>query len=290
MSFLIEPFKLALKSILSNKLRSILTTMGVVIGVSAVITLVSMGEGAKSYVLNQVKGWGMGANSLEIHPGKEEMAMPELTITYEDTVALREKVKEIVYLVPEIVGKGNLKYGRKEYTPAFTMGTSPDYPLAINQKVVDGRFYSNAEENSRKHVVVLGKTVARKLFGEASPVGETIKINGSGFRVIGILEEKGSMLTYDMDDMALIPTTVAIGVLGTDKIWEILLTLGSEKQIDLAREGITRLLTYRHKKEDFHMHTQQGLIDIVNNILNALTGIVSAIAAISLLVGGIGIM
>lgn len=290
MTRLIEPFKIALSSLISNRVRSLLTTLGVIIGVAAVITLVSMGEGAKSYIINQVRGWGMGPNSLEIHPGKEEMALPELTITYEDTLALKEKVKNLVYVVPEVVGKGRIKYGKKEYTPAFTLGISSDYPLAVNQKVIEGRFYSRAEEASRRHVVVIGKTVAHKLFGELSPVGEKVKINSIGFQVIGILEEKGSMLSYDMDDMALIPTTVSQNVLGTDNIYEIFLTVENEQLVPQAIRDITDLLVKRHKKEDFHIHTQQGMIDIINNILNAMTGIVSAIAAISLLVGGIGIM
>ncbi|MFA5839482.1 MAG: ABC transporter permease [Candidatus Margulisiibacteriota bacterium] len=285
-----EPFKLALQSLLGSKLRTLLTTLGVVIGIAAVITLVSMGEGAKTYVLDQVRGWGMGANALEIHPGKAEMSMPELTLTYADTVAMKEHIPEIVYLVPEIIGKGRIKFGPTEYTPSFTIAVSADYPNAVSQKVTEGRFYSKAEEAGRKHVVVLGKTVANKLFGNSSAIGERIKINNIGFVVIGLLEEKGSMLTYDMDDMALIPTTVAENVLGKTKIIEIFLTIENEQLVPQAIKEITNLLVKRHKKEDFHIHTQQGMIDIINNILNALTGIVSAIAAISLLVGGIGIM
>ena len=206
---LVEPFKLALKSIISNKLRSILTTLGVIIGVSAVITLVSMGEGAKSYILNQLGGWGVGANSITIHPGDETASIPELNLTYSDTLALREKVKNLVYLMPEIVGRGLVKYGKTEYTPAFTMGVSSDYPFAYKQKAKEGRFFSHSEEVGRKRFAVIGKTVSRKLFGEYSPIGEKIKINGIGYIIIGTLEEKGSMLTYDMDDMVLIPSTLA---------------------------------------------------------------------------------
>src|SRR3989338_10191584 len=165
---LIDPLKIAYNSILSNKLRSLLTTLGVIIGVAAVITLVSMGEGAKSYILGQIGSWGLGANSLEIHQGKEEVALPELTLTYGDTLALREKVKNVVYVVPEVVGKGRIKYGKAEYTPSFTLGISSDYPLAVKQKTVEGRFYSRSEEDARRRVVVIGKTISRKLFGELS--------------------------------------------------------------------------------------------------------------------------
>ncbi|MFH1386366.1 MAG: ABC transporter permease [bacterium] len=287
---LIEPFKIAVQSIISNKTRSLLTTVGVIIGVAAVITLVSMGEGSKNYILNQVGAWGVGANSLTIHNGKEEMSMPELNLTYQDTVNLRQRVKNLEYLVPEFIGRGRLAFGKKTYSPSFTMGISADYPEAFKQRAVEGRFFSAAEEAGRKRVAVIGRTVARQLFGNFSPIGERIKINGVGFLVVGILEEKGTMMTYDMDDLALIPSTLSELVLGTKKIWELFLTVHDEKQVPQAIEEVKKTLIARHKKEDFHVHTQQGLIDIINNILNAMTGIVSAIAAISLLVGGIGIM
>ncbi|MBU0630128.1 MAG: ABC transporter permease [Candidatus Margulisbacteria bacterium] len=288
---LVEPLKLASQSLLANKLRTILTTMGVVIGVAAVITLVSMGEGAKSYVLNQISGWGVGSNSITIQPGEGSgTSIPELTLTYEDMIAIRDKVKKIQYVMPELVGRGRIKYGKKEYTPGYTLGVSQDYPLAYKQKAVEGRFFSLAEDNGRKRVVVIGKTVVRNLFGNFSPIGEKIKINGIGYLVIGVLEEKGAMLSYDMDDMVLIPSSLAELTLGVKKIWEMMVTTYDDKDVPEVMSEIEKLLFARHRKIDFHMHTQAGLIDITNNILNALTGIVSAIAAISLLVGGIGIM
>ena len=287
---LLEPLKIAFKSLTSNKLRSILTTLGVIIGVAAVITLVSMGEGAKSYILNQIGSWGVGSNSLTINPGSGDVSVPELTLTYEDSIALRKGVQDLQYLMPEFVGRGRLVYGKTSYSPSFTMGVSADYPFAYKQKAAEGRFFSKSEEDGRKRVAVIGKTVVKKLFGESSSIGEKIKINGIGFLVVGVLEEKGTLLTYDMDDMALIPSTLAELTLGTKKIWEMFITVENENQVPQAIEDIKRILISRHKREDFHIHTQQGLIDITNNILNALTGIVSAIAAISLLVGGIGIM
>jgi putative ABC transport system permease protein len=258
--------------------------------VAAVITLVSMGEGSKAYILNQVRGWGMGPNTLSLHPGKDDTSMPELTLTYEDVISISDKVKSVVYTVPEVVGRGDIRYGKKDYKPQYVLGITADYPQASNQKVTSGRFYSRTEVDSRKHAVVLGKTVARKLFGELSPIGERVKINNVGFQIIGVLEEKGSLLFTDLDDLALIPITVSESVLGTKKVFEAILTVQDEKVVPQSIKEITDLLIKRHKKEDFHLHTQQGLIDIINNILNAMTGIVSAIAAISLLVGGIGIM
>ena len=287
---LIDPLTIAYNSITANKLRSVLTTLGVIIGVAAVITLVSMGEGAKSYILNQVRGWGVGSNTMVINPGKEDGHIPELTMTYEDAIAIQNKIPGIAYVVNQTIGKGRIKYGKKEYTPAFTLGISADYPKAFNHQVAEGRYYTQAEENGRRHLVVLGPKTAKKLFGNISPIGEKVTINNISFQVIGVLQEKGTMLMYDMDDLALIPTTTSLAVLGTDKIVEIDMITESEEQVPQVLKAATALLLKRHGKEDFHIHTQQGMIDMINNILNALTGIVSAIAAISLLVGGIGIM
>ena len=287
---LADPVKIAFSSLLSNKIRSLLTTLGVIIGVAAVITLVSMGEGAKSYIMNQIGSWGVGSNSITIQPGNENSHSIEMTLTYEDAQALRQKVNNLQYLMTEFVGRGRVNYGKKEYKPGFTLGVSADYPFAYKQKAVEGRFFSGAEDSGRKRVAVIGKTVARGLFGDFYPIGENIKINGVGFKVIGLLEEKGTMLTYDMDDIVLIPSTLSELVLGTNKIWEMFITVNNEEQVPQAVQEIKKILITRHHKEDFHIHTQQGMIDIINNILNALTGIVSAIAAISLLVGGIGIM
>lgn len=287
---LVEPLKIALNSLLSNRLRSLLTTLGVIIGVAAVITLVSMGEGAKSYILTQIGSWGLGSNSITVQPGVEETTMPELTMTLEDAIALRQKVHNLQYLMPEFVGRGRLVYGKTSYFPTYTLGVSPDYPYAYKQRPVEGRFFTSAEEAGRKRVAVIGKTVAHKLFGELSPIGEKIKMNSIGYMVIGVLEEKGSLMGVDMDDIALIPSTLSELTLGVSKIWEMFITVNNESQVPQAVADVKKILIARHRKEDFHIHTQQGLIDIIGNILNAMTGIVSAIAAISLLVGGIGIM
>lgn len=285
-----EPFKIALQSIYSHRLRSILTTLGVVIGVAAVITMVSMGEGAKFYVLNQVRGWGVGPNSITLSPGEDDGGIPELTLTYADAVVLRDKLPNLQYLITEVTGVARVKYAKTSFNSPLGYATSSDYPMALNHKVREGRFFTKAEENAFSRVVVLGSDVAKTLFGNISPISDKIKINGVGFTVIGVLEPKGSVLTFNMDEMVVIPVTMAQAVFGTNKLTEIFITVDLEEQVPQAIKEIDRLISYRHKKHDFHMHTQQGMIDIINNILNALTAIVSAIAAISLLVGGIGIM
>ncbi|MBN3032491.1 MAG: ABC transporter permease [Candidatus Saganbacteria bacterium] len=287
---LFEPLKIAFASLLVNRTRSLLTTLGVIIGVAAVITLVSMGEGAKSFILDQIRGWGAGTNFISVNPGEADAAVPELTLTIGDANAIKTQVKNVRYVMPEVVGRGRLRYGKKEYTPPFTLGMTEDFPYAYTQKVAEGRFFNKAEIDGRKHVVVIGKNTARKLFGEYSPLGERIKINGVGFIVIGVLEEKGTLLFYDMDDIAYLPISLTEAVLGTKTVTDLNVVVIDEASVPQAVTDITRLMTRRHGKQDFQVFTQQGGIDMINNILNALTGIVSAIAAISLLVGGIGIM
>jgi len=286
---LTEPFKIAIQSLVGNKLRTMLTTAGVIIGVAAVITLVSMGEGAKTYVLDQVRGWGIGSNTLSVNPGKDDGHIPEITLTIEDANAIKQ-LKNIIYVVPEVIGRGKIRYGNRSYTPPYTLGMTEDYPYAYKQGTADGRFFTKPEIDGRKHVLVIGKNTSRKLFGESSPVGERVKVNNVGFTVIGVLEEKGTLLFTDMDDVAYIPISTSENVLGTKQVWDMNVVVEDESLVPKAVADINRLLLKRHRKEDFHIHTQQGMIDIINNILNALTAIVTAIAAISLLVGGIGIM
>ena len=192
MTVLLEALKIAYHSLISNKLRSLLTMLGVIIGVSAVITLVSMGEGAKTYIVGQIDNWGMGPNSILVHPGKENSHSLELSLTYEDAVVLKKKVKNLQYLMTEFVGRGRILFGKKEYKPGYTLGVSADYPFAYKQKAVEGKFFSQAEERRPQTASGDRPTVVRNFFGSYSPVGETIKLNGIGFTVIGILEEKGS--------------------------------------------------------------------------------------------------
>jgi len=287
---IIEPIKLAVNSLLSNKLRTFLTTLGVIIGVAAVITLVSMGEGAKSYVVSQISSWGVGANSVTIQPGEEGFGIPNLTLTDADAESLR-KIPHIKYIVPEIVARATTKFGKKEYSTPNGIGLSADYPFAVAHKVADGRFFSKTEVDGYKKVSVIGKKIALFFFGQGSSIGETIRINGVPFTIIGVFEEKGSMLSFDMDDMIAIPISSAKLLFGTSKLWEIFIVFDDEKNLDQVISEATEILTSRHHGlKDFHFHTQQGILDIINNILNALTGIVGSIAAISLLVGGIGIM
>ncbi len=285
-----EAFKSAYSSLLSNKLRTFLTTLGALIGVMAVITLVSMGEGTKSFVVGQFNNFGFGANSVVIQPGNPDLGIRDFSLKIADAQAVKDKMPELKYIVPELTGRIKISFGTKEYSTPYGMGESQDYPAAYNQKVVEGKDFSASDVAGAKKVCLLGRTVSRKLFGESTPVGERIKINGFGFLVVGVLEEKGSLLSFDMDDIVVMPYTLAESVLGTSTVNSIYVSVYDSKQVPDTMVKLNRLILFRHHKQDFHMHSQAGMLGIIDNVVNALTAIVTAIAAISLLVGGIGIM
>jgi ABC-type antimicrobial peptide transport system permease subunit len=285
-----EAFKSAYTSLMSNRLRTFLTMLGALIGVMAVITLVSMGEGTKGYVVSQFNNFGFGANSIVVEPGEANATLREFTLKIADAQAIRDKMPDLKFVVPEVTGRIKINYGKKEYSTPYGMGESHEYPDAYMQKVIEGKPFTSADVAAAKKVCLIGKTVAKNLFGSSSPVGEKIKINGNGFLIVGVLQEKGSILTFDMDDIVVMPYTLGESVLGTKVVNSIYIAVNDSKEVPETITKIKNLLLSRHRKEDFHLSTQEGMLDIINNVVNALTGIVAAIAAISLLVGGIGIM
>lgn len=281
---------MAFRSLATTRLRSALTMLGVVIGITAVITLVAMGEAAKLYVNSQIQGWGVGTNTLQVAPGKSGVPVEAGKLTYRDIQAIEERCPSVRVAIPETFGAGTVYFGKHEYDTPFVYGTTTDYFTEVRHRVVRGRPFTRAEEMSHRRVALLGQTIVKELFGTIDPLGEEIKISGTKFRIIGIMEEKGTYFTFDYDDLVMIPIGAAERVLGTTDLAEIMVVARSDNLVSTAKEEITRLLIERHGQEDFHVNTMSNMLGILDNILNALTGVVGAIAAISLLVGGIGIM
>jgi len=287
----IESFYLAIETLMSNKMRSFLTMLGVVIGVFAVITLVAIGEGAKSYVYNAVSSFGMGSNYMELHPGKEHgPSMLTEKLTYRDTEAIERDCPSVAAVDPRTMGSMDLKYGKNKETIELGMGVSYNYPKVLRHEVVQGRFYTKSEQDGRKKVAVIGQKVVEKLFSGFNPIGEKMKINGKSFVVVGVFEKKGLMMGFDYDDIVAIPITTAQKLLDTNRIMEVGISAKSADLINKAKEEIRQLLIKRHKKEDFRLDTTEEQLSLVNNILGFLTLAIGGIASISLLVGGIGIM
>jgi putative ABC transport system permease protein len=287
----IESFYLAIETLMSNKMRSFLTMLGVVIGVFAVITLVAIGEGAKSYVYEQVSKFGTGSRYMELHPGKDQgPSMMTEKLTYRDTEAIEKYCPSVAAVDPRTMGGFDLKYGKKKMTIQFGMGVSYTYPEMFTHGVVMGRFYTKSEQESRKKVAVIGQKVVDKLFSGFNPIGEKMKINGKSFLVIGVFEKKGMTMGFDYDEIVAIPVTTAQKLLDTNRIMEVGIVAKSDDVVYKAKEEVRQLLIKRHKKEDFRLDTMEESLSMINNILGFLTLAIGGIASISLFVGGIGIM
>jgi putative ABC transport system permease protein len=284
----------AVDNLSTNKLRSALTMLGIIIGVMAVIMLVSVAEGAKRYITRELSG--LGTNLLIITAGKSQTTggppiIGEGTrkLTYEDAMALKHATKRDA-LAPVVVGGSLIKYGNRS-RDVTVIGTTYAHQKVRNIFVQVGRFISDEDVESKRRVVALGRTVARELFGELNPLGTLVRIADMRFRVVGIMERKGMVLGFDFDNLVFIPVRTALELYDTDRLLEILVGAPSEAQIPRVSAEVTRILARRHEnKEDFTITSQDAMLTSLRNILNIFSWVLGAIAAISLLVGGIGIM
>jgi putative ABC transport system permease protein len=291
---LIEYVRLALKGLRVNLLRSFLTMLGILVGVTSIIMLVSLGEGAKGYVTQLFAE--MGTNVFVITPGKAETtgghpifgSFNKLTV--EDARAIRKRAPTVQAMTADVVGTAKVKYQNRTRDTAI-IGVSEEYQFVANQHVDIGTFFTEADMEGRRRICVLGRVVNEDLFRGQNPLGKMVKINNMQFRVVGIMEEKGRSLGINLDDMVFIPVTAAQVLFNTDRLYEILVSAISEKEIDTAVQEATKILQERHGgKIDFTITTQGAMLSTFRTILNALTYLLAGIAGVSLMVGGIGIM
>ena len=287
---LFEEMKQAWRALLSNKVRSALTMLGVIIGIFSVITLVTIGEGAKNYVTDQIKSLGAGYDSFAIEAGKDINAPPNPKLTYNDIAMLKSRIPEIRDIAGMNMGTGDISYGKKQILSPVVLGVTANFLELMGGKLTSGRFFTQAEVESRRKVAVIGPTIARTLFGEGSPLGEKVKLNGSQYLIIGVSESRGSIGPMDMDQRVVMPITIVENPFGNYNIVRLNIFPRDVNKIPEVMEKVRVVVQKRLGNDDFRFMTQQGILDIVNNILGALTAFVSGIAAISLLVGGIGIM
>jgi putative ABC transport system permease protein len=291
-----EALALALEMLAANRVRTALTMLGVVIGVAAIILLVSLGEGATAYITRELTG--LGTNLLIITPGKTQTsggfhpptASSVRKLTYEDAVALRRRVTLLTDTVPVVLGTGKIRY-RGASRDTSVIGVTPEFQRVRQLYVEIGQFVSEEDVEGRRRVVVLGRTVKRELFGEENPLGQFVTLADSRYRVIGIMEQKGMSLGFDIDDLVFIPVKSAQDLFDTDRLFEILASVHSADEIDRAIQQVKDLLTRRHgNREDFTVTSQGAILSAFTTILKILTAVLAGIAGISLLVGGIGIM
>ena len=291
---------MAINALLANKMRSLLTMLGVIIGVAAVIALVSVGMGVRTGITSNFES--LGANTITIMPGSSNRGGPRgaagsmQTLKYDDAKAIEAKIKDIQYVSPTVSSSYQVVNGNQNWNTSVT-GVTPDLMQIRSLTVDNGSFISKEDMTKRNRVAVIGATVAENLFGTENPVGKNIRIKNQPFKVIGILASKGSSgFGQDQDDVIYIPlTTAQERMMGITYVQSISLQATDTQKIEQVQDEITTLLRQRHritgdKEDDFHVQNTASIIASVNQSTAMMTVLLGAIASISLLVGGIGIM
>ncbi len=294
-------FKIAVRALVRNKLRAVLTMLGIIIGVGSVIAMLAIGQGSKKKIREEMSS--MGTNMIMIMPNYQRRggvslgASSSMVLKYSDVTTIRNEAASVAYVSPEIRSSGQVIYGNQN-TQTTVYGVSEEY-LDIRKLTVDnGRIFTQAEIRSMSKVCILGQTVVENLFGkDADPVGMVIRIKNLPFEVIGVLMDKGeSGMGMDQDDLILAPyTTVQRRLAAIDYINGIYASATSETKSAMAMEEVKEILRRTHKlresdEDDFRIMSQSELIETVSSITDVMTYLLGAIAGISLLVGGIGIM
>lgn len=304
MEELFETVKISLTALKANKMRSALTMLGIVIGVTSVILLVSIGTGLKNYITKQLEG--LGANTLFVFPGEFEIApaggggggpsgaMPGAGIaaskfTFNHLNDLKRGGQTIKAVMGYTENNGTMRYKGKTHITQVS-GTGPEYPEIRNQKVILGSFFTASQYNSAKRVAVLGKSAAEELFGEENPVGKTFTISDQHYTILGVLEAKGAFGGIDVDDIVLIPATTAMRQFDMEYIQSFWIQSQSSQTISQTKEEVEKILLKTLKKDEFSVLDTQSILSVISQVLGVLTAALGGIAAISLIVGGIGIM
>ncbi|MDD2660928.1 MAG: ABC transporter permease [Methylococcales bacterium] len=284
---------LSFKTVASHKLRSSLTALGLIIGIAAVVILTSIGRGIHTYVLAEFTQFG--TNLVSVSPGKKTtFGLSGATIstvrplTVADAISL-SKLENIVALVPVLQGNARIEAGNKQRR-TNVLGVGSEVPEVWRIKTASGRFLPAGEQNNPRAFAVLGDKSAKELFGAISPLGKRIRIGTDRYRVIGVMEKKGQLLGFDMDDTLYIPVTKALELFDRESLMEIDLLYKGGASVASIEKSIRKLLIARHGMEDFTIITQNQMLEKMDSILNILTLAVAALGSVSLLVGSVGIL
>jgi putative ABC transport system permease protein len=283
---------LSLEALNAHRLRYRLSALAITVGVAAVVLMSSIGEGTRAFILSQM---GMfGTNLIEITPGKVTtsgvgaLGGSARKLTIDDARALA-RLPGVKGAVPFVMGGARVEYGSRARR-VFVFGTNDEVPDVWTMRVRAGSYLPRLPWDRGSAVVVLGSKLKRELFGDASALGAVVRIGTARFRVIGVMESKGNYLSFDLDDLVLIPVANALALFNKSELEGVDLLAASLDEVDPVAERARRLVIERHRGvEDFTIVTQKDARRIANDIMNVVTGAVTAIAAISLLVGAIGI-
>ncbi len=297
---LLERLSMASTTLLANKMRSSLTMLGIIIGNASVIGMVGIGDGVQRYVDEQVNS--LGPNVLFIIPGSSEAqrrpVYPPQTLILEDAEAIGTQVSSVDQVAPSLTGSQLMSY-RNKNASASLVGSTPDYLSVRNFDVARGRFISDLDIKRNKQVVALGSELAKQLFGNEDPIGQQVRLKDISLQVIGVMKEKGSSFGSNEDLNAFIPiTTMANRIVGRTSPYGLQVTfisvsIKNQDSMKAAQFQIENLLRLRHQitdEDDFTVRNQKDLLNTLGKITGSLTLFLAATAAISLLVGGIGIM
>jgi len=293
--------KVALRAIKTNKNRSVLTSLGVIIGVASVILLVSVGSGLKDYITSQMED--MGSNLVMVMPGEIDLdnvagggamsssfaAMSASKLEMDDLTAIKEQVPYIKHAAAMVVGSAPIRY-QGESQMAQIFGTTADYTKVRSTNFASGEFFSEADVNSGRKVAVVGYKVADDIFGSTNIIGEKIKLGDYRYTIVGVIEEAGGQGSMSSDDKVFIPVTVAQRQFNQNHLGVIFAQATSSEDVTPAIEMVETIMSRRLESSEFTVLDQKEILSTVSSILNTLTIALGGIAAISLLVGGIGIM
>lgn len=292
--------KIAISALLRNKMRAFLTMLGIVIGVASVIAMLAIGQGSKLSIQTQLSS--MGTNMIFIMPGSLQRGGVQFgpsnmqTLQLKDIDAIREHCPDVSMVSPEVRSSGQAIFGNQNW-PTSIYGVSPEYMAIRKMDIGSGRVFNENEVKSAAKVCMIGQTVVKNLYGTKDPVGSIIRFNSIPFKVIGVLASKGqNSFGQDQDDLIMAPyTTIMKRVLSIIYLQGIFTSAASETVSDKASQEITSVLRAQHKikgtdADDFTVRSQTELVNTFSSVSNVLTILLGAIAGISLLVGGIGIM
>jgi putative ABC transport system permease protein len=289
-----ELLRLALGALRAHRLRSALSMLGIAIGIGSVILLTSVGEGTRAFILRQFTQFG--TNLLQVNPGRAKtLGIPGALggtthkLTIDDAEALR-RVPGVLTTVPFALGMARVEAGGRGRS-VYVYGTTPDIAEVLTLRVASGGFWPAIDPRRGASSAVLGPKLARELFGAQSPLGRFVRVAGTRFRVVGVMQSKGQILGFDIDDAAYVPVATGMRLFNQDELLEIDILYAHAGLAAATEEGVRRVLVERHGgNEDFTITSQAAMIEVFGNVMRVITLAVGAIAGISLLVGATGIL
>ena len=285
--------RLTTSSFLSYRMRSFLTGLGIAIGITAVILLTSIGEGLHRFVMAEFNQFG--TNIINIQPGKTQTQGGNVGIfgsvrqlSIEDAQALR-RLQNIEYVDPSVLGNAEVRANGK-IRRTMVHGHGHDMPNIYSMKVQMGSFLPDDDPSQARAMVVLGSKVRQELYAVQNPLGSYLRIGGQRYRVVGVMEPKGQVLGFDLDDIVIIPAARSMELFNRPGLMEIHVSYNANADLQSVVRSITELLKERHGREDFTLIPQEKALEVLGSVLDVITFAVGALGGISLLVGGVGIL